>query len=114
MRNIQPKNLVNAGIFAAFIASIFVWILASKGIYFLIPYFFIVMAFSITIPNVLSTALINYKNETGSAGALLGLIYYILIGLGLISIGFIQNLGISCVLFSGIGVCALLFIDRKK
>lgn len=114
LRNIQPKNLVNTGTFAAFITSIFVWILASKGIYFLIPYFFIVMAFSITIPNVLSTALINYKNETGSAGALLGLIYYILIGLGLISIGFIQNLGISCVLFSGIGVCALLFIDRKK
>ena len=114
LRNIQPKYLVEASTFTACITSIFVWILVSKGIYFLIPYFFIVMAFSIAIPNILSTALIHYKNETGSAGALLGLIYYILVGLGLISIGFIQNLGISCVLFSGIGVCTLVFFEYRK
>ncbi|PRB01449.1 MFS transporter [Chryseobacterium sp. MYb7] len=114
LRNIQPKYLVKASTFTAFAASIFVWILASKGIYFLIPYFFIVMAFSTAIPNILSTALINYKNETGSAGALLGLIYYILIGSGLIGIGLIQNLGISCVLFSGIGVGTLLLFEGKK
>lgn len=114
LRNIQPKYLVEAGTFTACIASVFVWILVSKGIYFLIPYFFIVMAFSIAIPNILSTALTHYKNETGSAGALLGLIYYTLIGLGLISIGFIQNLGISCVLFSGIGVCTLVFFGYRK
>ncbi|WP_414847675.1 MFS transporter [Chryseobacterium sp. IT-36CA2] len=114
LRNIQPKYLVKASILTAFIASIFVWILIGTGIYFLIPYFFIVMAFSTAIPNILSTVLINYKNETGSAGALLGLIYYILIGSGLISIGFIQNLGVSCVLFSGIGIGTLFLFEDKK
>ncbi|UTX48574.1 MFS transporter [Chryseobacterium sp. MA9] len=114
LKNIPPKHLVKVSVISAFAASIFVWILTGTGIYFLIPYFFIVMAFSMAVPNILSTALIHYKNETGSAGALLGLIYYILIGVGLTSIGFIQNLGISCVIFSGIGVCALLFIDCKK
>jgi MFS family permease len=114
LKNIPPEYLVKTGVLIAFFASIFVWILTSSGIYFLIPYFFIVMAFSIAIPNILSTALVNYKNETGSAGALLGLIYYVMIGLGLTSIGFIQNLGISCVLFSGIGVCTLLLFDHKK
>lgn len=114
LRNIQPKYLVKASICISFIASIFVWILIDTGIYFLIPYFFIVMAFSIAIPNILSTALIHYKSETGSAGALLGLIYYVQIGLGLIAIGFIQNLGISCVLFSGIGVCTLLFFRQRE
>ncbi|WPO89688.1 MFS transporter [Chryseobacterium sp. HR92] len=114
LRNIQPKHLVKVSVISAFAASIFVWILTDTGIYFLIPYFFIVMAFSMAIPNILSTALIHYKNETGSAGALLGLIYYILIGLGLVSIGFIQNLGLSCVLFSGIGVCTLLFFNNKQ
>ena len=114
LRNIQPKYLVKASTCIAFIASISVWILTDTGIYFLIPYFFIVMAFSIAIPNILSTALINYKSETGSAGALLGLIYYILIGSGLIAIGLIQNLGIACVLFSGIGVCTLLLFGNKK
>ncbi|RQO42304.1 MFS transporter [Chryseobacterium sp. KBW03] len=114
LKNIPSEYLVKTGVLLAFFASIFVWMLTSSGIYFLIPYFFIVMAFSIAIPNILSTALVNYKNETGSAGALLGLIYYVMIGLGLISIGFIQNLGISCVLFSGIGVCPLLLFEGKK
>ncbi|GEJ47149.1 multidrug effflux MFS transporter [Chryseobacterium sp. ON_d1] len=113
LKNIQPEYLVKAGTFAAFTASISVWVLMDTGICFLIPYFFIVMAFSIVIPNILSTALMNYKSETGSAGALLGLIYYIMIGAGLIGIGFIQNLGISCVLFSGIAVCTLLFFKNK-
>ncbi|WP_312287243.1 MFS transporter [Chryseobacterium gleum] len=113
LKNMQPEYLVKVTTFSAFIASVFVWILINTGIFFLIPYFFIVMAFSIAIPNILSTALINYKNETGTAGALLGLMYYILIGSGLISIGFIQNLGISCVLFSGIGVCTLLLFKDK-
>jgi len=113
LKNMQPEYLVKVTTFSAFIASVFVWILINTGICFLIPYFFIVMAFSIAIPNILSTALINYKNETGTAGALLGLMYYLLIGSGLISIGFIQNLSISCVLFSGIGVCTLLFFKNK-
>ncbi|WP_419487603.1 MFS transporter [Chryseobacterium bernardetii] len=115
LRNIAPRILVNASVAGSFIASVFVWILSGYGIYFLIPYFFIVMAFSMAIPNILSTALIHYKNETGSAGALLGLIYYVLIGIGLVSIGFIQNLGISCLIFSGIGILTLLiFQDKEK
>lgn len=114
LRNIAPNILVIASVVGSFVASAFVWILTGYGIYFLIPYFFIVMAFSMAIPNILSTALIHYKNETGSAGALLGLIYYVLIGSGLVSIGFIQNLGISCVIFSGIGVITLLVFRSKE
>lgn len=114
LKSISPKILVNGSIIGAFVASAFVWIVMDYGIYFLIPYFFIVMTFSMAIPNILSTALLHYKNETGSAGALLGLIYYILIGLGLISIGWIQNLGISCIIFSGIGVLALLIQLKRK
>ncbi len=114
LRNITSKVLVTSSVIGSFTASFFVWILSSYGIYFLIPYFFIVMAFSMAIPNILSTALINYKNETGSAGALLGLIYYVLIGSGLISIGFIQDLGISCLIFSGIGVITLLAFKSKE
>ncbi|WP_347217739.1 MFS transporter [Chryseobacterium sp.] len=114
LRNINPKILVTSSVIGAFTASAFVWILSGYGIYFLVPYFFIVMAFSMAIPNILSTALIHYKNETGSSGALLGLIYYVLIGSGLISIGFIQNLGISCLIFSGIGVLTLLLFKSKE
>lgn len=115
LRNITPKALITASVISSFAASFLVWFLTGYGIYFLIPYFFIVMAFSMAIPNILSTALIHYKNETGSAGALLGLIYYVLIGSGLVSIGFIQKLGISCLIFSGIGILTLLiFQDKEK
>lgn len=114
LRGMTSKTLVTTSTSTAFIASIFVWILIGQGIYFLIPYFFIVMTFSIAIPNILSTALVHYKNETGSAGALLGLIYYVMIGLGLVCIGFIQNLGTSCLIFSGIGVIALLMFQQKE
>ncbi|UHO36937.1 MFS transporter [Chryseobacterium capnotolerans] len=114
LKNIAPRILVTVSVLGSFAASAFVWILSGYGIYFLIPYFFIVMAFSMAIPNILSTALIHYKNETGSAGALLGLIYYVLIGSGLVSIGFIQNLGISCLIFSGIGVITLLAFKPKE
>lgn len=113
LKNISPKLLVTSSVVGSFAASFFVWALAGYGIYFLIPYFFIVVAFSMAIPNILSTALISYKNETGSAGALLGLIYYILIGSGLLSIGFIQNLGVSCLIFSGIGILTLLIFTSK-
>ncbi|AZA79983.1 MFS transporter [Chryseobacterium sp. G0186] len=113
-RNISSKILVTGSTLGTFIASVLVWILTDHGIYFLIPYFFIVMAFSMAIPNILSTVLIKYKNETGSAGALLGLIYYVLIGLGLVSIGLIQNLGISCIIFSGIGLLALFIFKQKE
>lgn len=114
LRNTDPDILVKTGVGVAFISSFFVWILLHHGITFLIPYFFIVMAFSIAIPNILSTVLIRYKEQTGSAGALLGLIYYTWIGIGLVSIGFIQNLGISSLLFSGIGVGTLWWMRKRK
>ncbi|MFZ4927726.1 MFS transporter [Chryseobacterium sp. Mn2064] len=114
LRNTDPNILIKTGVLGAFISSFFVWILLRYGIAFLVPYFFIVTAFSITIPNILSTALIRYKDETGSAGALFGLIYYTLIGVGLVSIGYLQNLGISCLIFSGIGVGALCMRYQKE
>ena len=46
---------------------------SGRKIWFLIPFCFIVMAYGIAIPNILSTALFRYKNETGSAGAVLDL-----------------------------------------
>lgn len=112
-KNISPNILVQIGVYLSFIASFFVWLLGESP-YFLIPYCFIVISFSIAVPNILSVALIRYKSETGSAGALLGLIYYFLIGLGLISIGFIQNLGLSCIIFSGIGITTLLISKKIK
>ncbi|OPB97269.1 multidrug effflux MFS transporter [Elizabethkingia occulta] len=105
------ETLIRTGAFIAFIAAIIVGVLEEK-IWFLIPFCFIVMAYGIAIPNILSTALFRYKNETGSAGAVFGLIYYILIGLGLVATGLIQHLGLSLIAFSGIALVTILLLRK--
>ncbi|MGF1706466.1 multidrug effflux MFS transporter [Enterovibrio baiacu] len=73
------------------------------SIWFLAPMMLVVMAFGIAIPNVLSVALIEYKQQVGSAGAVFGLMYYLMIGGGLALAGAIQHLGtvlIACSLMA--------------
>ncbi|KAA8681284.1 multidrug effflux MFS transporter [Vibrio gigantis] len=73
-------------------------------IWFLLPMVLVVMAFGIAIPNVLSRALVLYQSQAGSAGALLGLMYYTLIGSGLALAGMIQDLGVVLVLCGALSV----------
>ncbi|CAM3164872.1 Multidrug effflux MFS transporter [Vibrio neptunius] len=67
--------------------------LTQNSIYFIIMMMLVVMAFGIAIPNVISAALKDYKHYTGSSGAILGLIYYMQIGIGLVVAGQVQQLG---------------------
>lgn len=82
------------------------------SIWFVMPMVLVVMAFGIAIPNVLSAALVDYKQQAGSAGAVFGLMYYLMIGSGLGLAGMAQNLGIvltACGLAS-----VLILLIRKK
>ncbi|RJX71973.1 MFS transporter [Vibrio sinensis] len=67
------------------------------SIWFVVPVMFVVMSFGIAIPNVLSTALADYKHYVGSAGALFGLMYYSLIAGGLALAGAVQHLGMALI-----------------
>ena len=107
----HPETLIRTGTIMAFIAALLVYI-SGAHIWFLAPFCLIVTAYGIAIPNILSMALLRYKNETGSAGAVFGLIYYVLIGSGLIITGFIQHLSISLLLFSGISLITILLIKK--
>lgn len=60
----------------------------------------VVMAYGIAIPNILAHALRLYKECAGTAGALLGLLYYLLLGAGLSLAGLAQNLGAVLILSS--------------
>ncbi|GJN59081.1 MFS transporter [Elizabethkingia anophelis] len=111
-KGFKPEILIRIGGITAFIAALIVEASGEK-IWFLIPFCFIVMAYGIAIPNILSTALFRYKSETGSAGAVFGLIYYILIGLGLVITGAIQHLGLSLSIFSGIALGAILLLKKN-
>ncbi|GAM74033.1 multidrug resistance protein D [Vibrio ishigakensis] len=64
----------------------------SSSLWFLLPMLFVVSAFSLAIPNLLSSALTSYRANIGSAGALFGLFYYLLIGMGLSLSGLVQSL----------------------
>ncbi|WP_153448892.1 multidrug effflux MFS transporter [Vibrio algicola] len=81
------------------------------SICFVIPMLLVVMSFGIAIPNVLSMALNDYKQQVGSAGALFGLSYYLLIAAGLALAGVVQNLGIVLI---GCAVVTLAVMLLRK
>ncbi|HAY92714.1 multidrug effflux MFS transporter [Shewanella sp.] len=97
----------------ALVGGLGIWLIQSTfiglaNVYFLAPMLLIVMAYGIAIPNILSSALASYRIYSGSAGALFGLFYYILLGLGLGGAGIVHHLGIvitlSALLCVGLGL----------
>ncbi|MCI2961952.1 multidrug effflux MFS transporter [Shewanella sp. N2AIL] len=92
-------RLVRLASAIALVGGLGIWLIQStfiglNNVYFLAPMLLIVIAYGIAIPNILSSALANYRTYAGSAGALFGLFYYILLGLGLGGAGIIHHLGI--------------------
>lgn len=63
----------------------------------MLPMLLVVVAFGIAIPNVLGKALAAYSDRLGTAGAVFGLMYYLLIGMGMIVVGWIQTLGVTLI-----------------
>ncbi|GHA33928.1 MFS transporter [Photobacterium aphoticum] len=78
----------------------------------LLPMMLVVIAFGLAIPNVLSRALTAYAKQAGSAGAILGLMYYLMIGVGLMLAGNLQDLGVSLI-FCGI-TAFMVTLSRSK
>ncbi|EOW1326241.1 MFS transporter [Klebsiella aerogenes] len=85
-----------------FICAGLLLLLASAGVgllthswLFLLPMMGVATAYAMAIPVVLGTALSDYGDCRGSAGALLGLAYYLIIGLGLAIVGWGESLGIT-------------------
>ncbi|EKE68041.1 MFS transporter [Gallaecimonas xiamenensis] len=58
-----------------------------------LPMVLVVLAFGLGIPNVLAGALTDYGHCLGTAGALLGMAYYLLLGTGLVVAAWLQDLG---------------------
>ena len=73
--------------------------------FFLLPMSAVATAYAMAIPVVLGTALSDYGDCRGSAGALFGLTYYLVIGLGLAFVGWGQSLGAALAICAAI--CAL-------
>lgn len=77
-------------------------ILLSSSPAFLLGIAIIALAYAIAIPNILAGALKNYTSRLGTAGAILSMLYYLLLGMGLIVAGWGQRLDLLLI------ACSLL------
>ncbi|MGR6503252.1 multidrug effflux MFS transporter [Shewanella sp. Koi 1] len=115
-RGYSSALLVRLASLIALFGGLGIWLIQStdiglNNVYFLLPMLLIVIAYGIAIPNILSSALANYRAYAGSAGALFGLFYYILLGLGLGGAGMVSHLGgvisFAALLCVGLGLTSL-------
>ncbi|MCK7430497.1 MFS transporter [Enterobacter chengduensis] len=90
---LSPEQLVKNACMLALLSGITAWVLQQSA-WILLPMAGIVVAYGIAIPNVLSQALNLYREQAGAAGALFGLVYYMLLGMTLGLAGIVQQLGL--------------------
>ena len=112
-RGNTSQQLLRLAALLLLVGGIGVWVTQDQ-VMFLLPMMLVVMSFGVAIPNVLSKALIDYRAQVGSAGALFGLLYYLLIGGGLALVGVGQNLGVSLVVCGVISVSATYSHQKKN
>lgn len=100
----KALQLIRLAAGIALLGGVGVWSLQGS-VAFVLPMLLVVLAFGLAIPNILGSALADYADRLGTAGALLGLMYYLLIGVGLMLAGWFQALGETLI---GCGTVALL------
>ncbi|MHC8372768.1 multidrug effflux MFS transporter [Pseudomonas sp. MDT1-85] len=105
---VRSSNLVKTASGLLFLGALLVLLLQSSWL-FVWPMLLVVLAFGLAIPNVLGGALAAYQDRLGTAGALFGLLYYLMIGAAMILVAWTQALGWTLLICS---VVALLSIDR--
>ncbi|MBP5954167.1 MFS transporter [Pseudomonas anatoliensis] len=104
-------QLIRLAAITGLLGGVGVWWLQDSGA-FVLPMLLIVLAFGMAIPNILGMALVDYSDRLGTAGALLGLIYYLLIGAGMMLAGWSQALGETLIVCSAVAL--LLTIRATK
>ncbi|WP_374053053.1 Bcr/CflA family efflux MFS transporter [Xenorhabdus taiwanensis] len=105
-------QLVVLASFMSLFSGVGVYLLENSWL-FIFPMLGIVIAYGLAIPNILASALTNYSDRSGTAGALLGLFYYLLLGFGLALAGWSQALG-SVLICCGIAMIVLSLLQDKK
>jgi MFS family permease len=90
--------------------------LLQNSAWFLAPMLPVVVAFGLAIPNVLGSALVAYQEKLGTAGALFGLMYYLMIGAGMALTAWAQALGGTLIVCGVIAAtaCLIRFTPRRE
>jgi len=92
----SSEGLVVLAAALTFLGGLLVMMMASTWL-FVLPMTLVVLAYGMAIPNILATALAAYRDRLGTAGALLGLFYYLILGGGLVMAAQSQKLGLVVV-----------------
>ncbi|MDM1045341.1 MFS transporter [Myroides sp. 1354] len=111
-QGISGNRLILGSALLALTSAFAVFVLLDS-MWFLLPVLLVVASFGIAIPNILSQALVSYKTAVGSAGALFGLLYYLLIGLGLYCSSLLHHFGGVLILFSSIAVVLSIRLGKR-
>ena len=102
--------LIRLAAVSALLGGMGVWLM-QDSVLLVLAMLLVVLAFGMAIPNILGSALVNYGDRLGTAGALFGLLYYLLIGGGLLLVGWGQALGETLMLC---GALALLLARIRQ
>ncbi|QVW21602.1 MFS transporter [Pseudomonas hormoni] len=109
-RGLNGSQLIRLAALLALAGGVGVWLMQGSGL-FVLAMLLVVLAFGMAIPNVLGSALAGYGDRLGTAGALFGLLYYLLIGGGLMLVAWAQALGATLMVC---GALALLLTSVKS
>jgi predicted MFS family arabinose efflux permease len=111
------RRLISAGVRSERLLALGVMLALGGGIgvqltqataWFVLPMMLVVLAFGLAIPHVLGQALAAFGDRLGTAGALFGLMYYLMIGAGLWLAGWTQALGASLLVCGYVAAWLLL------
>lgn len=103
-RGMNGEQLVLSAAGVAALGGLLVVLLQDSWL-FVWPMLLVVLAFGMAIPNVLGAALVRYPDRLGTAAAVFGLLYYLMIGAGLGLVAWAQNLGWSLLICGVAALC---------
>ncbi|VVO32229.1 MFS transporter [Pseudomonas fluorescens] len=109
-RGQSGPRLIRLAAVSALLGGMGVWLM-QDSVLLVLAMLPVVLAFGMAIPNILGSALVNYGDRLGTAGALFGLLYYLLIGGGLLLVAWGQALGETLMLC---GALALLLAGIRQ
>lgn len=106
-KNHSSEQLVKLSSAISLVSGCLVFALMDS-VWFVLPVIGVVIGYGIAIPNILAHALNRYSDRKGTAGAILGLLYYIGLAIGLMVAGWSQHLGLVLTISSLVLVLASL------
>ncbi|KIH82935.1 MFS transporter [Pseudomonas batumici] len=102
-RGFGSARLIRIAALSGLLGGAGVWLMQGS-VLFVLAMLPVVLAFGMAIPNILGSALSNYGDRLGTAGALFGLLYYLLIGVGMMLAAWSQALGLTLLSCAALGL----------